>query len=182
MPIKPFFRRYSEGNVSWKIVVEHGNLSFSAAHFITLAGDYEPLHGHNYALHAELSGETMLEDSYLLDFGVAKSILRSLLAPLNHRFLLPLRNPYMDVRHEGAEWEIRLRDGTRYVMPDSSVAALDLDNATAERLAEYFARQLRDELRKRGVTHLTAITVGIGETEMQRAYHTLNFSEGGLTP
>ncbi len=161
--------------MSWKIVVEHGNLSFSAAHFITLAGNYEPLHGHNYALHADLTGEDLLEDSYLLDFGVAKSILRTLIAPLNHRFLLPLHNPFMDVRQEGAEWEIRLRDGTRYIMPDSSVAALDVDNATAERLAEYFAQRLRDELRQRGFTHLATITVGVSETEMQCAYHTLHF-------
>lgn len=162
--------------MSWKIVVAHGNLSFSAAHFITLEGACEPLHGHNYGVHAELTGAELTPDSYLLDFGVVKSILRSLIAEMNHRFLLPLRNPHMQVRRDGAEWEIRLPDGARFVMPTASVVALDVDNVTAERLAELFAQRLAAELGRRGVTNVTDITVGIAETEMQRAYHTLHVS------
>jgi hypothetical protein len=34
---------------SWKILIERGNLEFSAAHFITFEGECEPLHGHNWA-------------------------------------------------------------------------------------------------------------------------------------
>ena len=159
--------------MSWKIVVEHGNLSFSAAHFITLEGAYEPLHGHNYGVHVEITGETLTADSYLLDFGVVKAILRSLIAELNHRFLLPLQNPYIQVRRDGDEWELRLRDGTRYVMPNNSVVALAIDNVTAERLAELFATRLAAALHQRGATNLATIMVGIAETDMQRAYHTL---------
>ncbi len=161
--------------MTWKIAIADGNLSFSAAHFITLNGSYEPLHGHNYGISAELLGETLTEDSYVLDFSVVKSLLRGYVAEVNHRFLLPLANPHMQVTQDAHldEWEMRLEDGARFVMPAASVMPLPIDNVTAERLAEHFATKLRDDLLARGVRHLVSITVGIAETEMQTAFHTL---------
>lgn len=159
--------------MSWKIFVERGNLSFSAAHFITLEGSHEPLHGHNYGICAELTGETLTSDSYLLDFGIVKQTLREFIREVNHRFLLPLLNPHMTITHTETEWEIRLYDGSRFVIPDASVVALDLDNITAERLAEYFASRLVSTLHDRGYHHLTTVTIGIAETDMQTAYHTI---------
>jgi len=160
--------------VSWKITVEGGNLNFSAAHFITLEGTHEPLHGHNYAISAELTGETITEDSFLLDFGVVKSLLRSYIAEVNHRFLLPLHNPHFTIKDHGNEWEIRLNDGERFVLPHTSVVALAIDNATAERLAELFAHRMQLDLRARGVRYLATITIGVAETAMQTAYYTLH--------
>ncbi len=159
--------------VTWKIVIAGGNLSFSAAHFITLNGTYEPLHGHNYDLSAELVGDDLTVDSYVLDFGVVKGLLRGYIAEVNHRFLLPLHNSFLRVAQQGDEWEIRLPDGARFVLPTASVVPLTIDNATAERLAEYFAGKLRDDLRAHGVTNVRAITVGVAETAMQTALHTL---------
>ena len=160
--------------VSWKIVVAHGNLSFSAAHFISLEGTYEPLHGHNYGVSAELTGETLTADSYLLDFGILKSELRALISEVNHRFLLPLHNPHMRVSEAQGEWEIHLANETRFIMPTSSVVALPMDNVTAERLAGWFAERLSAALRERGIDHLLTLTVGVSETEMQCAYHTID--------
>lgn len=165
--------------MSWKITIAGGNLSFSAAHFISLDGGFEPLHGHNYGLSAEVTGDTLTAESYLLDFGVIKALLRGLIGEVNHRFLLPLRNPHMRVLATEREWELRLENGERYVMPRSSVVALAVDNATAERLAEYFAHRLLDALRERGVTNIQTITVGVAETETQTAYHELRALDPG---
>ena len=164
--------------MSWKITIAGGNLSFSAAHFITLNGSYEPLHGHNYGISAELVGDSLAEDSYLLDFSVVKAMLRTYLGELNHRFLMPLHNPYLQVTHdaEAQEWEIRLTDGARFVMPTASVVPLDVDNVTAERLAEHFAHRMQDDLQARGVRNVTSMTIGVAETEMQTAYHTLRLT------
>jgi 6-pyruvoyl-tetrahydropterin synthase len=159
--------------VTWKLTIAGGNLSFSAAHFITLDGSYEPLHGHNYDIRAEIDGTGLTSDSYVLDFGVIKAWLRGYIAEINHRFLLPLQNPHMEIRRKGDEWEIHLPDGARFVLPVASVVALEIDNATAERLAELFAGRLRDDLHARGVTNVRAITVGISETAMQTAFYTL---------
>ncbi len=163
--------------MSWKIRVEGGNLSFSAAHFITLEGSHEPLHGHNYEVSVELAGESLTEDSYLLDFGEVKALMRAQIATVNHRFLLPLHNSHLRLNETGAGWELLLDDGERFVFPHASVVPLPVDNVTAERLAEYFAGKIWGELSARGIRNLSRITMGVSETAMQTAYHTLDIAE-----
>ena len=164
--------------MNWKIQVSGGNLGFSAAHFITLEGDHEPLHGHNYAVSVELTSDTVTEDSYVLDFGVVKRLVRGYIAEVNHRFLLPLRNPHLTIQRHATEWEIRLNDGERFILPLASVLPLEIDNATAERLAEWFAQRLATDLRAREIRHITTMTVGVAETAMQTAFHVLHLTSG----
>src|SRR4029077_4010586 len=90
---------------SWKILIERGNLEFSAAHFITFEGEYEPLHGHNYGVRVEAVGE-LTADSYVVDFVVMKDITRTLIKRWDHRFLLPLQNPHLRVTEQKDAWEI----------------------------------------------------------------------------
>src|SRR5579859_232130 len=77
-----------ERRVSWKILIERGNLGFSAAHFITYDHVCEPLHGHNYGVRVEAEG-ALTADSYVLDFVALKNIVRTLCKDWDHRFLMP---------------------------------------------------------------------------------------------
>lgn len=160
--------------MSWKILIERGNLGFSAAHFITYDQVCEPLHGHNYGVRVEAEG-ALTADSYVLDFVALKNIVRTLCKDWDHRFLMPLHNPHLAVRESAeGEWEIRYDDHTRYLMPRASVVALPVDNCTAERLAEQLAQRIVDALDQRGTPHhLERLTVGIEETEMQAAFYSL---------
>ena len=90
---------------SWKILIERGNLEFSAAHFITFDGECEPLHGHNYGVRVEAAGE-LTADSYVVDFVVMKDIVRTLIKRWDHRFLLPLQNPHLRISEQEDAWEI----------------------------------------------------------------------------
>ncbi|HEU5346909.1 MAG TPA: 6-carboxytetrahydropterin synthase [Ktedonobacterales bacterium] len=171
--------------MSWKILIERGNLGFAAAHFITFEGECEPLHGHNYGVRVEAAGP-LTADSYVLDFVVLKRIVRDLCKQWDHRFLLPLHNPHLRVTDHGDAWEIEytgdlsaIPDGPdtpiRYVMPKWTVVPLEVDNATAERLAEQLALRITRELRRRGAGQaLERLTVGIEETEMQVAFYSLD--------
>jgi 6-pyruvoyltetrahydropterin/6-carboxytetrahydropterin synthase len=163
--------------VSWKIVVEHGNLEFSAAHFITFADTCEPLHGHNYGVRVEASG-ALTAESYVLDFLVLKECVRALCKEWDHRFLMPLENPHLAVRATpDDEWEIRVDERTRYLMPRSTVVALPIDNATAERLAEQMAYRIADRLDAGNLAPgLTQLVVGIAETSQQAAYFALDLA------
>jgi 6-pyruvoyl tetrahydropterin synthase/QueD family protein len=159
--------------MSYKIVVEKDYLRFSAAHFITFMGKCERLHGHNYALSVELTGE-LTEDGYVFDFVELKNILRGICDSLDHRFLIPMENEHLRVQESEKEWEVRFGE-RRYVFPAQDVLPLPVDNITAERLAEYVCDQVVEKLGEQEVTNLSAITVGIEEASGQTAYHTRPF-------
>ncbi len=163
--------------MSWGIHIEHGGLSFSAAHFISLEGEIEPLHGHNYGVSVHIESNALTSQSYVLDFGVVKRELRAVIAQFDHRFLLPLHNPFMQVSEEKGSWRMVLPNGEQFLFPASSVTALNIDNATAERLAELLALQLRERLQRYGNTALLTMKVGIAETETQTAFYTVSLSE-----
>ena len=160
--------------MSWKILIERGNLGFSAAHFITFEGECEPLHGHNYGVRVEAAGP-LTADSYVIDFVTLKNIVRALCKDWDHRFLLPLRNPHLRIAERDDAWELDYDANNRYTLAKSAVVALPIDNATAERLAELLAHRIAAALRERGLGDtLERLTVGIEETEMQTAYYTFD--------
>jgi 6-pyruvoyltetrahydropterin/6-carboxytetrahydropterin synthase len=153
--------------VSFRIVLEKQTLRFAAAHFTTFAGECEPLHGHNYALSVEIDGE-LTADSWILDFGEAKALVRDICAELDHKFLLPLENSDLQIAATDAECEVKFGD-RRYVIPRADVAQLPIDNSTAERLAEYIAGRIASSLRKRGARNVTSIAVSVEEAPGQSA-------------
>ena len=160
----------------WKILIENGNLGFSAAHFITFEGTCEPLHGHNYGVLVEASGP-LTKDSYVLDFVTLKNIVRELCKDWDHRFLLPLRNPYLRLTEHSDAWELEYDSANRYLLAKTAVAPLETDNATAERLAELLAHRIVYALReKKQGQALTRLSVGIEETAMQTAFYTLDLA------
>jgi 6-pyruvoyltetrahydropterin/6-carboxytetrahydropterin synthase len=157
--------------VTYRIVLERQTLRFAAAHFATFGDECEPLHGHNYALTVEIEGD-LTPDSWIMDFTEAKAVVRGLCAELDHTFLLALNNTSLTVSESPAQYEISFRD-RRYVIPRSDVAALPIDNSTAERLAEYLAGRIADELAKRAVANVMSITVGVEEAPGQSGWFRL---------
>ncbi|MBI4759049.1 MAG: 6-carboxytetrahydropterin synthase [Chloroflexi bacterium] len=160
--------------MGFKVIVEQGNLRFGAAHFITLGGKCERLHGHNYAVSVAVEGP-LAPDSYVFDFVVLKEIVRRITEALDHRFLLPLRNEQLSMQESEGHWEIRFGE-RRYVFPARDVLPLPVDNVTAERLAEYIWGEVAKELRDRGVDHLISMNVGVEEAPGQTAWYSQELS------
>ncbi|HEU5380084.1 MAG TPA: 6-pyruvoyl tetrahydropterin synthase family protein [Ktedonobacteraceae bacterium] len=152
-----------------KVKVEGSYLRFSSAHFITFGGKCERLHGHNYGVLVELEG-TLGKDSLVFDFTILKRITREICRRLNHRFLLPMHNPHLELREQSDAWEIRFGK-KHYVFPRDDVIALPIDNSTAERLAEYICHELCKELAAYPTTNLRTILVGVEEAPTQMAYY-----------
>src|SRR5258708_29753817 len=158
-----------------KVKVEGGYLRFSSAHFITFGGKCERLHGHNYGVLVELEG-TLGEDKLVFDFTILKQITREICHRLNHRFLLPMHNPHLELSEQTDAWEIRFGK-KRYVFPREDVVALPIDNSTAERLAEYICEELREELATHNIANLHTIMVGVEEAPTQIAYYRTTFHD-----
>ena len=160
-----------------RINVSGPQLRFAAAHFTTFAGKCEPLHGHNYAVAAQLEGE-LTPDSWLFDFVELRRLLASICQELDHAFLLPTENHNLAVTHSDGHYTITF-GGRRYVIPEAEVRALPIDNSTAERLAEWLAGRLADEIRAHGATNLSSLTVTVEEAPGQSASFTLTLNPDG---
>jgi len=160
--------------MGWKVRVEGSDLRFSAAHFTTFEGQCEPLHGHNYAVTVEVEGE-LTEDSWVVDFAKLRKMARRVCDELDHRFLLQRESRVLEIEEGVSHWGVRFRPGGQpseergWALPKEEVVALPIDNSTAERLAEWFAGRLVEELRAAGATNVTTITVAIEEAPGQSA-------------
>jgi len=121
--------------------VSTGDLTFSAAHFITLGPDRcEGIHGHNYRVMVEVHGP-LDDEGCVVDFVLLQRTLREILAELDHRVLLPLEHKAIRVDAGPAEVEVRYAD-RRWVFPASECCLLPLSNTTAELLARHIGRRL----------------------------------------
>ncbi len=155
--------------MGFKVIVEGGNLRFGAAHFITMGGKCERLHGHNYGVSAIVEGP-LSADRYVIDFGALKRALRNICETLDHRFLLPLHNGHFVTRESEGHWEILYGD-RRYVFPSCDVLPLPLDNVTAERLAEYICGLLKEQISSSLAAKGGRLSVGVEEAPGQTAWY-----------
>jgi 6-pyruvoyltetrahydropterin/6-carboxytetrahydropterin synthase len=137
-------------------------IRFDAAHFATFGGSCEPLHGHSYHVNAEAQGE-LTADSWVVDFTRLKGEVRELCKQLDHRFLLQLDSRKLEIAPEETHWKVRTPAGIGYVFPRQDVAALPIDNTTAERLSEWFAARIWQTLEEKGTTNLRSLAIDVYE-------------------
>jgi len=154
--------------MTYRITLERNTLRFASAHFTTFGGECEPIHGHNYDVFVEIEGD-LTSDSWVLDFSEAKSMIAAICKELDHRFLLPTKGAALSIAERGAEYEIKFGD-RRYVLPQSDVALLPIDNSTAERLAEWLNGRIRAALSASGASRITRIIVGVEEAPGQAGW------------
>lgn len=157
--------------MSFSIRLERNTLRFAAAHFVTYGGRCESLHGHNYDVMVQIDG-ALSEDSWVADFSDVKLLVRELCQPLDHKFLLATANPHLAISRADDAYDIHFGD-RRYVMPASDIAELEIDNTTAERLAEWLASRLAARLADSGADNVMSITVGVEEMPGQAGWFTL---------
>ena len=161
---------------AFKVSVAKEYLSFSSAHFITLAGHQcESLHGHNYRLGVTVQGEVDPECAFVVDFGVLKRIMRPLVQALDHRVLLPTMNPKLRIEEAGDTVTVHYLGEEKFAFPASNCALVPITNTTAERLAEYLANRVRDELVAEGLQLLETLEVEVEESPGQSGYYRLAF-------
>ena len=163
---------------SYKVSVCKEYLGFSSAHFITLAGHQcESLHGHNYRVGVTVEGDLDPECAFVVDFAVLKRIVRPLVQAMDHRVLLPTSNTKLLLREDGDRLLVDYLGRERYVFPRSNCALLPIANTTAEMIAEYLARLVRDELRKEDLPTLESLEVEVEESVGQSGYYRLGMCE-----
>jgi len=163
-------------NETWSVRVYKQYFNFGSAHFLIFGdGSREELHGHNYKVEVEVEGETIAGD-LVLDFIVFKPIVKGICDRLDHRMLLPLKNPNLEVTVLEDRVEARYKDGSFFCFPRKDVHLLDLPNTSTEMLARYIAQQILAELPTRiPDARLRALEVSVEESPGQAGVYRLAF-------
>ena len=158
----------------FRVSVTKDYLVFASAHFITFAGHRcEGLHGHNYRVRVTVDGALDEESWFVFDFVILKKIMRKLCDEIDHKVLLPLENPKIQLTDEGESIKVAYEGKPRYVFPKSDCALLPLPNTTVEMLAELLTTRLRSELESMGARGLTAVEMEVEENFGQAATYRL---------
>jgi 6-pyruvoyltetrahydropterin/6-carboxytetrahydropterin synthase len=133
---------------SFHIRVTKDHLVFSSGHFISYEGDKcERLHGHNYRTAVEIEDE-LDANSYVFDFIALKHRTKEITDELDHRMLLPVGNPLIQVEERLKSVHVRYQD-REWLFPREDCVLLPIENTTAELLARYIGQRLLEVLRSR---------------------------------
>jgi 6-pyruvoyltetrahydropterin/6-carboxytetrahydropterin synthase len=132
----------------YSVRVSGSELRFSAAHFIYNAVFKEPLHGHNYELDVEVTGD-LGGDGFVVNFLELKESAKKVIRDLDHRVLLPSLNPLLklSVTEEGnGNVRVVCSGGEEYLFPKSDVALLPIKDTSSEELAKHLASKIWSDL------------------------------------
>ena len=139
---------------------------FSAAHFITFAGDIcERLHGHNYGVKVTVEGP-LDENRYVVDFIALRDAVVKQTTEFDHHVLLPMNHKEIKVTEVDGEVVASFRE-RRWVFPKEDCILLPVVNTTAEEIARVIAERVREETAQQFPTQIEAIEVGVDENHGQ---------------
>lgn len=131
----------------FKVRVTKDHLVFCSGHFISYEGDRcERLHGHNYRTTVEIEG-VLDVNYYVFDFIALKHMTKAITDELDHRMLLPTRNPHIKLEERPGSVHVRYRE-REWLFPRGDCVLLPIENTTAELLAGYIAGRLLEDLRR----------------------------------
>ena len=136
-------------------------IRFDAAHVIPHHPKCGRLHGHTYALHAEVHGDVDPETGFIMDFGTVKDALRAVADRLDHHVLIQARSPHFALQESADAVEFAI-GAKRYHVPKPDALPLPIEATTAEALAQYVADEILRAVRFPPTA--TRLDVGIDET------------------
>jgi len=123
------------------IEIEKQYLHFSAAHFtIFSAQERERLHGHNFRLAVEITGE-IDSNGLCFDYAIYKKILKDLCHQYDEYTLIAKESPYLQITEDDDFYFVKHNDRTQPLLKTDTIL-LPVKNVTIEELSHYFLQQL----------------------------------------
>lgn len=139
-------------------------ITFSATHIIPMHSKCGRLHGHDYAINAKIEGEKG-HDGVIMDFISVKEFLRNVAQELDHRVIIPAKDPGVRVLEEYVEYRIGDKD---LRLPRCDCILLDIEVASAETLAEFVMTRMLATVKFPKNVH--RIEIGVDEGKGQGAW------------
>lgn len=151
---------------TFRVDVTKESFVFSAAHFITFAGNIcERIHGHNYGVRVAVEGPPD-ENRYVVDFIALRDAVLAETSAWDHHVLLPSDHKTISVEQGDAEVTVRFEQ-RRWIFPAEDCIILPLVNTTAEELARVLAERLIEKTYSLFGSALTWIEVAVDENHGQ---------------
>ncbi|MEM9554796.1 MAG: 6-carboxytetrahydropterin synthase [Acidobacteriota bacterium] len=155
-----------EGGV-YTLLLAKEDFKFSCGHFTLFGPDVaEMMHGHNYHVAVELTGEHLDDEELLASFVDVKRAVRAACARLDSLTLIPQHSPHLSIETDGTSVDIHF-SGKHYRLPAEDVLLLPLRNTSIEALAMMLWRELVDTVDARQITRLG---VEVSETAGQSCW------------
>lgn len=144
----------------------HTNLRFSSAHMIIGHESCGKIHGHSYIVDVEVGGECSGQFGFVIDFKILKGITRKICKTLDHRVLIPVDSPDLEITYEDEKTvEFTVLDELEYKLPKTDVLLLPIVSTTAESLSVYITNLIVDNLEDTSTLKYIEVQVneGIGQ-------------------
>jgi 6-pyruvoyltetrahydropterin/6-carboxytetrahydropterin synthase len=120
------------------------NIRFSSAHIIPEYEKCGRLHGHTYAVHANIGGKPD-KKGIIMDFSLLKETLREIVDELDHKILIPENNNAAKIEKVNDSVKVTSH-GKNYVFPLNDCIFLPINSTSAENLASYILKKLVDKI------------------------------------
>jgi 6-pyruvoyltetrahydropterin/6-carboxytetrahydropterin synthase len=147
---------------TFRVDVTKEQFVFSAAHFITFAGDIcERIHGHNYGVRVSVEAP-LDENQYVVDFIALRDAVLAETQSLDHHVILPRDHAEIHVSSDDKETTARFRD-RRWVFPNEDCVILPVVNTTAEQIARVIAERVIERTHQQFGDSITTIEVAVDE-------------------
>jgi 6-pyruvoyltetrahydropterin/6-carboxytetrahydropterin synthase len=134
---------YDKTPQTGSIFLEDPSFSFDYAHILPLVEKCSILHGHTSSVMVELVGQ--MKDNLLVDFGVAKKIIKEVIAIFDHKFFI--NRKYLK-KEDGSHYQIKF-DGPKGMfdiqVPKNTAYLLE-GEATVENLSSEIIKLLAPRL------------------------------------
>ncbi len=151
---------------TFRVDVAKEQFTFSAAHFITFAGDIcERLHGHNYGVKASVEGP-LDENRYVVDFIALRDAVLAETNQLDHHVILPSDHAEIKISSDEKETTATFRD-RRWVFPNEDCQILPVINTTAEEIACVIAERVIKRTHEKFGGALSWIEIAVDENNGQ---------------
>jgi len=146
----------------------HTGITFSSCHFIPRHEKCSRLHGHSYIVRIRLEGD-LDENGMVMDFVILKKKLRSMVAEMDHKVLLPAASKI--VRMESKDGSVEVTScGKRYVFPEEDILFLDIPTTTAEEMARMMTERIVTDMDFPRTVR--SVAIGLDEERGQTAWYT----------
>jgi 6-pyruvoyltetrahydropterin/6-carboxytetrahydropterin synthase len=139
-------------------------IDFSATHIIPMHSKCGRLHGHDYAINTKIEGE-MGPDGVIMDFISVKEFLRGVAAELDHRVLIPAKDPGVTIGKDYVEYIV---GDKKLTLPTCDCIMLDIKVASAETLANFVLKRMLEKVKF--PENVTRIEIGVDEGRGQGAW------------